>query len=263
MKTDDCFINQLPQFNRLKVELIYSCLEKKLLPYSKPVRILDVGCGTGELLTLPIAQLFQLDSKVSILGVDVHEESILRAMANVQRAGLSNISFSMDNKWQQDEFDIVLCSEVLEHVEDTKTFLSKLRKCVKEDGCLILTIPNGYGAFEIESFIYHKLGFKKFWEMTKKIFRRKGSVNAQTPLILETLNEDNNVHIHHFPYWKFVKIIKDLHFRENYILGVALFGGPLSNRLMEKFPCIFRLNIFLAKKLPAWMASGWIFVCED
>ena len=84
MTADLSFFERLPQYNRYKVEFIYSCLENLLILRPGPTKILDVGCGTGELLTLPLAQLFLSNLNVTILGTNVHEGSIQRAIKNLQ-----------------------------------------------------------------------------------------------------------------------------------------------------------------------------------
>jgi len=40
--------------------------------------------------------------------------------------------------------DTIICSEVLEHLEKTEIILEKIHKQLKEEGKLLITIPNGY-----------------------------------------------------------------------------------------------------------------------
>ena len=71
-----------------------------------------------------------------------------------------NINFS--NVFPKKKFDVIICSEVLEHLEDPTIILKKLNKSLYTDGILLGSVPNGYGLTEIEKFLIHKLGIYAF-----------------------------------------------------------------------------------------------------
>ena len=74
------------------------------------LRILDVGCGSALHLGLPLAQM-----GYKVTGVDMHEPSIKVASDNA--ASLDNVNFVCGRVEDiTDEFDVVILSEVLEHV---------------------------------------------------------------------------------------------------------------------------------------------------
>ena len=106
-----------------------------------PKTVLDVGCGTGNQLTRPLAERFP---DVRFLGVDSDEATIAFAQeANV----LANLTFGTEISGQ---FDLVIASEVLEHVDDPVAFLRSLRdRLATGSGRLVLTTPNGFGPFEM------------------------------------------------------------------------------------------------------------------
>ena len=108
---------------------------------TRPASVLDVGCGTGNQLTKPLAERFP---DVRFLGVDSDEDTVAFArQANV----LPNLSFATEITGQ---FDLVIASEVLEHVEDPVDFLRSLRSRLgSADGRLLVTTPNGFGPFEL------------------------------------------------------------------------------------------------------------------
>src|SRR5690606_20966162 len=109
-----------------------------------PLRVLDYGCGTGDHVTYPLACLGH-----QVLGVDVHEESIRQASI---RYRLPTLSFRVaDIEALVNEgarFDLVVCSEVLEHLYHPGKFLETLTRVLEPGGGVIITTPNGYGSFE-------------------------------------------------------------------------------------------------------------------
>jgi SAM-dependent methyltransferase len=107
--------------------------------------ILDYGCGTGDLLTAPLAALGH-----SMLGVDLHPESIADAQRRFGHPLLQFRAADLDRLIGEAlSYDVVICSEVLEHVDDPEGFLVKLRALTRMDGAVIITTPNGYGSYEI------------------------------------------------------------------------------------------------------------------
>ena len=117
-----------------------------LYPKSMP-KILDIGCGSGLLLSLPLAE-----NGYNITGIDPDQSSIdFINKINV----FENAKFF--KKCIEDcdlqAFDIIIISEVLEHLERPEELLYEAKKRMHKDSLLIVTVPNGYGHFEIEKFI--------------------------------------------------------------------------------------------------------------
>lgn len=103
------------------------------------LRILDVGCGGG-LLCEPLARL-----GADITGIDVIEENIHIAKAHAEQMGLS-ISYLSSSVEHLPKglplFDIVIASEVIEHVTDYKSFLEACVTRLKPHGGLMITTFN-------------------------------------------------------------------------------------------------------------------------
>ena len=106
----------------------------------KGIKILDVGCGAG-VLTEALAKL-----KADVTGLEPSEELIRVARDHLKDKSL-NVEYisefieeySINNA---EKFDVVIASEVVEHVPDQRAFLHELTKCLKPNGSLFITTPN-------------------------------------------------------------------------------------------------------------------------
>lgn len=231
----------------------------KRMPYQ--IDILDVGCGSGEYVTKPLAAV-----GYNLLGIDIDERSVNLATA---RNHFRNASYSQYPPYQFPDrrFDIVVCSEVIEHVDDPTRLLLGIRGCLKMDGLLILTMPNGYGWFEFEKLIYDKLAGRYVLRGMKKIYdalRRGGAARVQKDIhgidcaTPNTLKE-NDIHLQHFTLSSL-----DKHFGESALEPVAhckstIFSGPFSGSFL-KSQRFMRFNSQLADRFPSMLTSGWYFV---
>lgn len=103
------------------------------------LKILDVGCGGG-IVSIPLSRLC-----ANVTGIDLGKENIDVATQKAKSEGLDaeflNIKIS-DLVNSEKKYDVVLCLEVLEHVENPELFLGDLAKLVKDNGILIVSTIN-------------------------------------------------------------------------------------------------------------------------
>jgi 2-polyprenyl-3-methyl-5-hydroxy-6-metoxy-1,4-benzoquinol methylase len=94
--------------------------------------ILDVGVGLGRLLS-------RFDN-VSKYGMDISWNYLLAA----KNHGI-NVCFSLieDIPYKEEYFDIIICTDVLEHVIDLNLAILNILKVLKPDGYLIIRVPYG------------------------------------------------------------------------------------------------------------------------
>ena len=102
-------------------------------------RILDYGCGTGEL----IPHLLRLGGEVT--GVDFSDNSI--SVASSRGTGYLNFrgAFTIERLPKREQcFDAVLAVELIEHLDDRhlKLTFDTFKTYLAEDGVLLLTTPN-------------------------------------------------------------------------------------------------------------------------
>ena len=107
---------------------------------------LDIGCGTGSMLTIPLIQFGK-----DVYGLDNAQISINAAQEIAHLYKIDSERFvCKDIKDIKMKYDGVIVSEVLEHIDDTELlgFVDNVCNCLKENGKLIVTVPNGKGTYE-------------------------------------------------------------------------------------------------------------------
>ncbi|MGD9742468.1 MAG: bifunctional 2-polyprenyl-6-hydroxyphenol methylase/3-demethylubiquinol 3-O-methyltransferase UbiG [Dongiaceae bacterium] len=103
------------------------------------LRLLDIGCGGG-LLSEPMARLGAI-----VVGVDAAERSIAIAR---HHAGISGLEIDYRATTAEalaeagERFDIVLNTEVIEHVADPETFLGTTLELLNPGGAMVLSTIN-------------------------------------------------------------------------------------------------------------------------
>jgi 2-polyprenyl-3-methyl-5-hydroxy-6-metoxy-1,4-benzoquinol methylase len=135
----------------------------KQIPLRPGMRVLDAGCGGGRHLY----EAFRTDG-VEVAGVDLGWDDLCKAsgylslMAResrgrwlISRADVTKLPFA------EGVFDVVVCSEVLEHVEDSRTAVSELVRVLKPGGDLVVTVPRFWPeriCWAISSAYHHEPG---------------------------------------------------------------------------------------------------------
>jgi len=95
--------------------------------------ILDVGCGSGEVLK-------HLVNKTAF-GVDIGEDFVSYCQTHYPFAHVSQQD-AMNLEFDNGMFDDVVCTEVLEHLDDPDRAMGEFNRILKSNGRLILTTPH-------------------------------------------------------------------------------------------------------------------------
>lgn len=109
----------------------------KAIPRKNCLKILDAGCGEGHL----IEKMHSNNNTNKYYGIDITDIALKKAkerctFADIRKMDITKIDF------EDEFFDVVICTETLEHIFEFETALKELKLILKKDGFLILTFPN-------------------------------------------------------------------------------------------------------------------------
>src|SRR5690606_35567970 len=147
---------------------------RKLYRKGPKMRILDAGMGLGQ-YTYFLAKRFP---DAEILAVDVKEDQVVDCKYFFSKCGLDKVKFEIADLTKIDyenEFDFILCVDVMEHIEDDRSVFKNFARALKKGGKLLVHTPSNLGGSDAdseddESFIeeHARVGYSKE-DITEKL----------------------------------------------------------------------------------------------
>jgi glycosyltransferase involved in cell wall biosynthesis/ubiquinone/menaquinone biosynthesis C-methylase UbiE len=209
----------------LQQRLACCCKILKNIPPSSNVKnLLDMGCGSGSSF-----DEIKNTGNWNIHGIDISPEMVKKAQnvlpdIKVLEANATNIPF------QNNTFDTVITLGVLEYIKNYTVALSETARILKNDGVLIISIPNKFSVFRIlrriENFIVKPL----------KIILQLNTTNIKT------------VPIYH-QQWSIKAITKSLKENSYKIKTVEYSSFGLLSPKLDSKNFNLKLSFWLTKKL--------------
>lgn len=123
--------------------------------------VLDAGCGSGVMTSVAAHKV------KSVLGVDASPQMI--GLARQRCKLLDNADFKVGMLGDRDvatdqTFDVVLCSSVLEYVDDLDGALGWLAAKLKPGGTLLVSMPNGASLYrKVERLAFKLTGRPRYY----------------------------------------------------------------------------------------------------
>ncbi len=145
-------------------------IKKACYKYKKDnEKILDIGSGISPVSPKPRKTLF----------IDISPEAINFLNSISHKAKVGSIT-KIDEKAKS--FNIVLCSEVLEHVKNYNAALNEMYRVLADNGFLILTIPVYMKYWDIDDeFVEHYRRFEP-GEFKKELINSGFSIMEEKPI---------------------------------------------------------------------------------
>lgn len=216
--------------------------------------VLDVGCGNG-IISRSLGR-----KGFNVLGIDVSEKAIGRARElnetpNVRFEVMSAEKLAVSSE----KYHAVVCSEVLEHLSQPEKLLEVIHRSLKEDGVLIVTVPNGKGPREtlvtkpVQNMQRKNNWLWRFVQRIKKMMGYKGTTVQSAA--------DDLTHIQFFTKKSLEGLAGQTSFK------IVRFGK--TNFIEDVFPFSFftkrikalqRLDCAIAEKLPLSLNGGFVTV---
>ena len=127
---------------------------------AKPVsgRMLDIGCD-GATLTEIVAEKCK---PTEVVGIDLAQESVAYSKKKRPDFQLA-VAHAEQLPFGDATFDMVFCSEVLEHVDRPEKMLAEIRRCLKRDGYAIVEVPTETWFFKAIWLVWTRFGPGKAW----------------------------------------------------------------------------------------------------
>lgn len=122
-------------------------VDRRHFPLHRGQRVLDLGCGEGR-----HAIAAHLHDAADVIGIDLSLADLLaarRRRAEFERDSdaamfaLTNAS-ALALPLADASLDAVICSEVLEHIGDYQSVLQEIRRVLKPDGLLCISVPRAW-----------------------------------------------------------------------------------------------------------------------
>lgn len=157
----------IPEFS--KGQVVYGehiVRYESVLPFVKNKQVLDIASGSGY-GTKILASLAK-----SVIGVDVDKSAIEYSEKNFKA---ENARFILGDgakiPLEDNQVDVVVSFETIEHIEDYKTFMKEVKRVLKKDGVLILSTPNDIEYTEENHFHIHEFNQNELESLVKKHYK--------------------------------------------------------------------------------------------
>jgi len=183
--------------------------------------VLDIGCYDGQ-----ISALIK-DRGNTVYGVDISESAVDMARQRGIEAKVGDLDHGLP--FSSDSFDVVLASEVIEHVLNVDLLMEEANRVLRNTGFAVLTTPN-----------------------LASLGRRLLLLMGKNPLVETRWTEGSAGHVRYFVKDTLVDLLRHHNFTmEQFCSDVVNFdnsGRQLSTRLAGWFPTFGRSLIVKAAK---------------
>lgn len=130
--------------------MVSSLLKKALLDLKNKKQsfsVIDLGCGSGDILYLLKKDGYLKGAKVTGLDLDKKAIQTFKKKLPDAKAIVSDVSNLKTLK--NESFDFVICNQVVEHVEDDKALIRQINRLLKKGGTLYLAsvMKKWYGLY--------------------------------------------------------------------------------------------------------------------
>jgi ubiquinone/menaquinone biosynthesis C-methylase UbiE len=132
--------------------------------------VLDIGCGTG------IFSFYSAERNGRVIGIDANDDMLAVCKKKQADNYYKNIIFMKSDIGSlktviHDKVDLILCSSVLEYVNDFDRSLAMLCSLLKKNGIFIFSLPNWSSLYrKIEPIIFRLTGKPRYYKYVKNVF---------------------------------------------------------------------------------------------
>lgn len=154
---------------KYKIEiLLIKKIIKKLKNKTLPIKVLDLGCGDGVIFYLLQKKI--KNNNLKLYGIDLSEKAIEIA---IKKNPFGNFKVADVYKipYEENYFDLVLSSDVIEHILEPKKMLSEIRRVGKNNSFTIIGTPIKYTEEPIDLMHVYEYFPAEFEKLLKDFFK--------------------------------------------------------------------------------------------
>lgn len=109
--------------------------------------VVDIGCGVGDLLS----EVRKRKPLVSVSGLDFSSKAVDGARAALPDGEFRHFVIERSLPYDSGTFDLVLCTDVLEHMENPRLVAAELVRICRPGGLVAIVVPDG----DVDQFFGH------------------------------------------------------------------------------------------------------------
>lgn len=188
----------------------YELVVKFLSHFPKKLKLLDAGCGEG-----------YLAKRLVKIGFNVHACDTDKKVFAYKNIPFTSVNLNKGLSYKNNSFDIIVCLEVIEHLENPWFLISEFHRVLRDDGTLIISSPNIsnclariYYLFTGKIWLFNEhytdhINPVSYWEIAS-ILKKSGFINTG---LINGVDVINNVSIVTKLKNPFLKITYNLFFK--------------------------------------------------
>ncbi len=100
-------------------------------------RILSLGCGTGN-------DIWYLTKENLVVGLDYAVSGLEVGRRHGLRGVIGDLNLQPALPFSSRSFDVVICKDILEHLLEPLAVLQEVRRVLKDDGYVVISVPNHF-----------------------------------------------------------------------------------------------------------------------
>lgn len=210
----------------------------------KGKRALDVGSGSGGI------SIAFVKNNIETVNFDTERKYTIVSQRWAEENGVElnqMLASGEEMPFKDESFDIILCSDVIEHVERPENLVREISRMLKKGGILYVTCPN-------------KMSPRLIWEDNHYFLPLIVLLPRKlADIYVRATNRGEKTEVIFLPtYSKLIKMFKKV--------GIELHSFELENKINEfrksslykKFPGI--INFYSKHVYLKWISPFWIFV---
>jgi hypothetical protein len=109
--------------------------------------VVDIGCGVGDLLV----EMRRRQTDISVAGLDFSPKAVEGAQTALPDGSFTQFVIAQTLPYETDTFDVVLCTDVLEHLEYPQAVVAELVRICRPGGSVFIVVPDG----DVDIFLGH------------------------------------------------------------------------------------------------------------